>query len=46
MDWWLWLLVVVATLACLFLVVTFVWASAMLCKIARGDLGDLTDMSS
>lgn len=45
MDWWLWLLVGVVTLLSLWLVVSFVGASVMLCKIARGDFGDLTDLN-
>jgi hypothetical protein len=45
MDWWLWLLIVVATAMTVLLVVTFTWASVMLIRVARGDYGDLTNLS-
>ena len=44
MDWWLWLLIGVATAMSVLLAVTFTWASVMLYKIGRGDFGDLTEL--
>lgn len=44
MEWLLWVLAGIAGLMCLLLVATFMWAAVMLCRIGRGDFGDLTDL--